>query len=200
MRNVEKQRQTWIRSAVNAVARDGMEHTTVNRLAEGAGMSESAMYRFFRGKDALLRAALIEEDKGFIAVLDKHFPALLDASLPWRERCWQLWKPVWIFILDPPDDCVFYIRYYYSENFRREAKEEHDRLFAPVRERLEPYFQSGRRVHVLLHQTFETMLSFAYRVMNGELPNDEDTCRMAFGQICNFLWPHFRPELLEDDL
>lgn len=192
MRNREQLRMHLIRSTISVVARDGLEKTRVSSLAEWAGVSQSALYRCFKNKDDLFCAALLQEDKGFIELVLALAPVLDDESLSWRERCWRLWKPVWDFIIDPSEDCVFYIRYYYSENFRRDAKQEHERLIEPVRERLRPYFLPGRRDSVLLHQIFETMLSFAYRVMTGELSNDEDTCQLAFDQICNFLRPHFR--------
>lgn len=200
MRNREQLRMHLIRSTISVVARDGLEKTRVSSLAEWAGVSQSALYRCFKNKDDLLCAALLQEDKGFIELVLALAPVLDEPSLSWRERCWRLWKPVWDFIIDPSEDCVFYICYYYSENFRRDAKQEHERLIEPVRERLRPYFLPGRRDSVLLHQIFETMLSFAYRVMTGELTNDEDTCQIAFEQICNFLRPHFRCEDTGGDL
>lgn len=194
MKNKEEICRRLIRSVVNVVARDGMERTTVGALAAEAGISQSALYRCFTNKDDLLRKTLLSEDDGFVELVSELLPVLDERSLAWQERCWRLWKPVWGFIIDPKEDCVFYIRYYYSENFRRHAKEEHERKFDRLRERLRPYFLPGRRDLVLLHQAFETMLSYAYRVMTGELTNDEETCRIAFEQICNFLRPHFRPE------
>lgn len=197
MRKRDEQRKILIRSAVNVVARDGLEHTTVTRLANWAKMSESTIYRCFKNKDDLLRAAIYKEDEDFAALVQSLYPVLLDESLDWWERCWRLWKPIWEFILEEPEDCVFYIRYYYSENFRRNAKIEHENHFKPLCEKMKTFFQPGRRDLILLHQSFETMLSYAYRVMLGDLPNDESTCRLAFEQICNFLRPHFRPELFE---
>lgn len=191
MRNRDEISRRLTRAAVQVVARDGMERTTVAALAAEAGVSQSLLYRCFKNKDDLLCRTLLAEDDGFVELVMKLLPILDDASLSWQERCRRLWEPVWWFIIDPKEDCVFYIRYYYSENFRRYAKEEHERKFDRMRERLRPYFLPGRRDLILLHQTFETMLSYAYRVMTGELPNDEETCRIAFEQICNFLRPHF---------
>lgn len=196
MRNREALRQSLIRSTVELVAHVGLEKMTVCGLAEHAGVSQSALYRCFQNKDDLLRATLLSEDDGFVELVSELLPVLKERTLPWRERCWRLWQPVWEFIIDPKEDCVFYIRYYYSENFRRDAKAEHEKKFDRLRERLRPYFLPGRRDLVLLHQTFETMLSYAYRVMTGELPNDEESCRLAFEQVCNFLQPHLCPEWL----
>lgn len=199
MKNRDALRRSLIRSTVAVVARDGMEKTTVCALAEHAGVSQSALYRCFQNKDDLLRATLLSEDEGFVELVERLLPVMHDRTLAWQERGWRLWRPVWDFIIDPKEDCVFYIRYYYSENFLRHAKAEHDKKFDRLRERLRPFFLPGRRELVLLHQTFETMLSYAYRVMTGELPNDEETCHIAFEQICNFLQPHFDPEWMQMD-
>lgn len=199
MRNREELRRVLIRSTVAVVARDGMEKTSVCALAKHAQVSQSALYRCFQNKDDLLRATLLSEDDGFVELVEELLPVLQELSLPWQERCWRLWEPVWAFIIDPKEDCVFYIRYYYSENFLRDAKVEHEKKFERLREKLRTYFLPGRRDLVLLHQIFETMLSYAYRVMTGEFSNDAETCRIAFEQICNFLRPHLRPEWMQTD-
>lgn len=194
MKRREEVRMLLLRSAVRVVTRDGLERTTTKSLAREAGVNETYIYRCFKNKEDLLRAVLRQEDSAFVEFVLTRLPVLRDASLDWRERCWRLWEPTWEFILRKPDDCVFYIRYYYSANFRRYAMEEHERLFDEIRDEIAPVFLLGRRTSVLLHQLFETMLSFAYRVMNGELADDEETCRLAFEQIWNFLRPHFREE------
>lgn len=53
-------------AAVGLFARDGYERTTMRRIAEEVGLSESAVYRHFEGKEALLEAILAyAEEKAF---------------------------------------------------------------------------------------------------------------------------------------
>lgn len=40
------------------------------------------------------------------------------------------------------------------------------------------------------------MLSFAVRVLGGEIPDDDATAVLAFEQIYSFVVPHVREELL----
>lgn len=49
---------------------------------------------------------------------------------------------------------------------------------------------------MVVHQMFDTMLSFAVRVLGGEIPDDDATAVLAFEQIYSFVVPHVREELL----
>ena len=51
-------------------------------------------------------------------------------------------------------------------------------------------------LNMLLHQVFDTMLSFAARVLGGEMPDDDATTQWAFEQIYSFVVPNVREELL----
>lgn len=57
-------------------------------------------------------------------------------------------------------------------------------------------FQTGSQCQLLLHQVFDTMLSFAARVLGGEMPDDDATTQWAFEQIYSFVVPNVREELL----
>ena len=52
------------------------------------------------------------------------------------------------------------------------------------------------RLNMLLHQVFDTMLSFAARVLGGEMPDDDAATQWAFEQIYSFVVPNVREELL----
>ena len=56
--------------------------------------------------------------------------------------------------------------------------------------------RSISNVNMLLHQVFDTMLSFAARVLGGEMPDDDATTQWAFEQIYSFVVPNVREELL----
>ena len=60
---------------------------------------------------------------------------------------------------------------------------------------MEQTFKPEANVNMLLHQVFDTMLSFAARVLGGEMPDDATT-QWAFEQIYSFVVPNVREELL----
>lgn len=65
-------------------------------------------------------------------------------------------------------------------------------LFAAV----EQTFKPEANVNMVLHQVFDTMLSFAARVLGGEMPDDDAATQWAFEQIYSFVVPNVREELL----
>ena len=61
---------------------------------------------------------------------------------------------------------------------------------------MEQAFKPEANVDMVLHQVFDTMLSFAARVLGGETPEDDVTTQWAFEQIYSFVVPNVREECL----
>ena len=59
---------------------------------------------------------------------------------------------------------------------------------------MEQAFKPEANVDMVLHQVFDTMLSFAARVLGGEMPDDDVTTQWAFEQ--SFVVPNVREECL----
>ena len=188
-------RQAFIQSAIHVVAQQGLVKATTKAIAAAAGLNEAYIYKCFRGKDELLAAALRQEDEGFANLLRETFPIMHNLTLTWKERCFILWKSSWDFILQKDDECIFYLRYYYSADFGVHAREEHLAYFHALVRRVTYVFRPETDVYMLTHQMFETMLSFAAHVMAGDIPNDNLTTERTFAQIYSFVAPHFRAEL-----
>lgn len=83
-----------------------------------------------------------------------------------------------------------------SANCRTYAYEEHLQCFQELFAAVEQTFKPEANVNMLLHQVFDTMLSFAARVLGGEMPDDDATTQWAFEQIYSFVVPNVREELL----
>ena len=194
---VQDMRRAFLESAVRIAARDGIEKTTTKAIAAEAKLNEAYIYKCFAGKDQLLSAALQMEDRWFADLLEQTLPVMKLPGLPWRERAFLLWKASWDFVLAEPEDCIFYIRYYYSAGCRAYAYEAHLQCYQPIIERVRPAFRDGTNLDMLIHQIFSTMLFFASRVLNGELENSEKTAGWVFEQIYSFVVPNVRQELLE---
>lgn len=118
-------------------------------------------------------------------------------GLNWKERCFLLWKSCWEFILHKPDDCRFYLQYYYSVSCRRHAYDEHLKYFHSLFDEIRPVFRPDTNVDMLLHQIFDTMLSFAARVLSDEIKDSEDTTKWTFEQVYSFVRPNAREDWVE---
>ena len=188
-------RQAFIQSAIHVVAQQGLVKTTTKAIAAAAGLNEAYIYKCFCGKDELLAAALWKLDEGLVRHLSETFPIMRNTTLTWKERCFILWKSSWEFILEKADECLFYLRYYYSSDFRLYARERHLQYYRALRSRTDHVFRPEADIDMIIHQIFETMLAFAAHVMAGEMENNDTTTERTFEQIYSFVAPHFRAEL-----
>ncbi len=197
MKRERNAKQAFIEGTVRVVARDGLDKTTTKAIATEAGLSEAYIYRCFESKEALLCAAFHMEDVAFAYFLKQNLVGMHIQNAPWKDRAFQLWSASWRFILGRKDDCLFYLRYYYSANCRTYAYEEHLQCFQELFAAVEQTFKPEANVNMLLHQVFDTMLSFAARVLGGEMPDDDATTQWAFEQIYSFVVPNVREELFD---
>ena len=189
-------RQAFIQSAIHVVAQQGLVKATTKAIAAAAGLNEAYIYKCFRGKDELLAAALWKLDEGLGRQLYETFPRIMyNENLTWKERCFLLWRSSWEFILEKADECLFYLRYYYSSDFRLYARERHLQYYRALRSRTDHVFRPEADIDMIIHQIFETMLAFAAHVMAGEMENNDTTTERTFEQIYSFVAPHFRAEL-----
>ena len=188
-------RQAFIQSAIHVVARQGLVKATTKAIAAAAGLNEAYIYKCFRGKDELLAATLWKLDEGLSRHMSETFPIMRNDSLTWKERCFILWQRSWKFILQKDDECLFYLRYYYSSDFREHAREKHLEYYHALTSRIGFVFRPGTDIDLITHQMFETLLSFATHVMAGDMGNNDVTTERTFAQIYSFVAPHFRDEL-----
>ena len=197
MKRERNAKQAFIEGTIRVVARDGLDKTTTKAIATEAGLSEAYIYRCYDSKDFLLQATFHMEDVCLAEHVRKSLSVMRIRGLNWKERCFLLWKSCWEFILHKPDDCRFYLQYYYSASCRRHAYDEHLKYFHSLFNEIRPVFRPDTNVDMLLHQIFDTMLSFAARVLSGEIKDSEDTTKWTFEQVYSFVRPNAREDLVE---
>lgn len=190
-------KQVFLKSAIRVVARDGLDKATTKAIAKEARLNEAYIYKCYSGKDELLDDALIMEDVNFAELLDEVMPIMHDSRLPWKSRAFILWKRSWDFILEEPDDCIFYIRFYFASLGPGSVYRKHLESYRPLIRKVTPSFRPNTNMDMVIHQIFCTMLFFASRVMDGDLENNDETTLQTFEQVYCFIVPHIRPELLE---
>lgn len=183
-------------ATIHIVAQYGLDKTTTRLIAAEAGLNEAYLYRCFKNKEDILSESFRAVDFAFVAHLHKILPVMQLAGTTWEERCFLQWRACWEFILKNPENCRFYIRYYYSANCKSYAYAAHLERYRPLIDAIRPAFRAETNVDMLLHQIFDTMLSFAERVQTGELPNNEETTQATFRQVFSFVAIHARPELV----
>lgn len=199
MLEINEMKQLFLKSAVRAVAKDGLEGVITKAIAKEAGLNEAYIYKCYSGKEELLNEALHMEDVNFAVLLYEILPVMHDTRLPWKSRAYVLWERSWNFILEEPDDCIFYIKFYFASIGLNTVYSKHLDSYQPLIEKVRPSFRPGTNMEMVVHQIFCTMLFYASRVVDGELENNEETTRWVFEQIYCFIVPHVRPELLDPE-
>lgn len=195
----ETMKRNIMESTVRVVAREGLEKTTTRLISLESKLNEAYIYRCFENKEHLLAETFWNEDVRFAHQIQKSLPVMQMSGLTWEEKCFLLWNSCWGFIIKQPEDCRFYIRYYYSANFRKYAYERHMKFFKPLIDKISFAFRRGVNVDMLVHQIFDTMLSFAERVLSGEIEDGEETRHTMFKQIFGFVSINAVPELVSGE-
>lgn len=195
--DTHEMKRLFQKSTVRVAARDGLEKVTTKAIAKEAGLNEAYIYKCYSGKSELLNETLHMEDHDFAELIYAELPIMHDPQLPWKSRAFILWKRCWNFILEEPDDCIFYIRFYFASIGLNAVYRKHLQSYQPLIDKVRPSFRPDTNMSMVVHQIFCTMLFFASRVMDGDLENNDATTMWTFEQIYCFIAPHVRPELLE---
>lgn len=146
MRSLNEVREALLNSTVRIVSQYGLGRTTTKLIAADAQINEAYIYRCYDSKDSLLQATFHMEDVCLAEHVRKSLPVMRIRGLNWKERCFLLWKSCWEFILHKPDDCRFYLQYYYSASCRRHAYDEHLKYFHSLFNEIRPVFRPDTNV------------------------------------------------------
>jgi TetR/AcrR family transcriptional regulator, fatty acid metabolism regulator protein len=75
-------------AAEEIISRKGFKETTISEIASQAGVNDSVIYRYFKGKDDLLFAIIEERLKEGLALLDRDLQGLIDPKSRLRKLMW----------------------------------------------------------------------------------------------------------------
>lgn len=77
----QQSRRSLLEAAITVFARQGVAATTLQNIADEAGLTRGAIYTHFRGKDELLRALLEEQ----VLPLERQLPADIGLEDAWHR-------------------------------------------------------------------------------------------------------------------
>ncbi|MEC5143401.1 Regulatory protein TetR [Chitinophaga sp. 180180018-2] len=75
-------------SAIEMIAKDGLENFGINRLAKSAGVSPATIYIYYKDKEDLLTSISVEEAQKMVRATMKG----CHSGMPFREWLWVQWK------------------------------------------------------------------------------------------------------------
>jgi AcrR family transcriptional regulator len=88
-----RRRQHILTSAWSCFSRNGFHATSMDDVIAASGMSSSAVYRYFRGKEELIEATT---DEGLAKVRQIFVDLLANESCRRLLRRWRSWSASWI--------------------------------------------------------------------------------------------------------
>ena len=110
-------------SAFHIVMTEGIERITIRKLSRGCGLSDPYIYQCYSDIPDLLESAYMEIDKKVAELIQRSIktsPFELNSKEDLDKFCWYLWRRYWNFLMDYPEQTVFYWRYYQSSYYSKE--------------------------------------------------------------------------------
>lgn len=165
-------------AAIAVVARDGLDKLTTRSIASECDLHDTYIYRYFLDKEDLLKRAFLREDKKMVDLMLREDFLEVESSL--RDKLYKMWMPAWEYLLEHPDNCKFYVRYYYSVHFQKDAITDFEENNRVLKRRFKEIFSKEQDIELLFHYNIDTMLLLAMRVATGELENREELKNEVF--------------------
>ena len=182
-------------SAVCIIANEGYHRATTKNIATRAGLNEVYIYRLFGDKEDLISKAFGDADEHIAYAIEKALPLLRLRELSWEDRCRALFMRAYEQMLVNNDCARFYVRYYYSEQFRTYAMAKHSFRYEKLRSCLAEYFKPGENTEYLLRFAFEAIMDLVFRVASGDVKKTPDAAEQLFTLVYRAMAPSFRDAL-----
>lgn len=190
-----------ITAAIKTVRQYGLEGVRIQNVSELAGISSGAIYRHFDGKDQLLVECFTYVDKQAASIFEHlKFNPLVMLTDP-MGAVKTLWLPYFRFWTSRPDETVFYYRFRDSAAFPsydRSRDVTYFGTFIGMVRIFKKVFPSLDRINqdmLWLHVLTSTLL-YAKYVVEGILPNNEETEETVFRLLTTGLSGYLKPERL----
>lgn len=180
-------------STIKVIAEEGLDKATTRSICSLTGTNEAYIYRYYKDKEDLFAKTFADLDEELLAVAMQNFPLLTDTSSDRMTRARMFYCSIWRFLLGNREKCLAYIRYYYSPYFLHYSAEEQLRRYTHFINCLKPVFLEEADVRMILNYILNTMLNFAKKVFDGEVPDDEDTEEHVFRLIFLASQQYFKP-------
>ena len=88
--------------------------------------------------------------------------------------------PAWEHLMENPDVCKFYVRYYYSVHYENDAIEEFKANNLELKRKFASLLPDGTDVEMIFQYNVDTLLHLAMKVTSGEIENTEDMPERVF--------------------
>lgn len=173
-------RNALMDGAIKVVARDGLEKITTRSIASECDLHDAYIYRYFIDKEDLLMKTFIREDKAMTARIKENLENSDLKGKSIEEVLRAVVMPIWEFLMENEDVCKFYVRYYYSIHFEKDAIEEFREDNRTLHAAFEELFPKGADLELMFHYHMDTLLNIAMKVTTDEIEKTPDIGERVF--------------------
>jgi len=192
-------RERLIDNAIKVIAANGLDKTTTKAIVSGTDINEAYIYSNFSDKEELLARAFDSLDEELVSKLMLHLPIMFTPGLDKESRSRMLFTSIWTFLMGNREKCIAFIRYYYSPYFIKYSADDHKLRFRPAVEMFSSVFADEADVWMILNYILDVMLSFAVRVHNGHMREEDDYVEHIFRVIYRSVEQYFKKEENSND-
>ncbi len=196
-------RDRIIAAAMAGVRQYGLEGVTIHDISVLAGLSQGAMYRYFKSKEELMEECFFSIDRQAARLFDHISLDVEDLRARPMEAVKKLWLPYFRFWTSRPDETVFYHRFRDSAAFPEFDQRRDVSYFASFVQAVRAFRAAFPSLAELdqnllwLHVLTATVM-YAKYVVEGVLPANEATENAVFqlmtSGLAGFLAPPAEPE------
>lgn len=191
-------RAAIIKSAMQAVRLHGLEGLRIQHIGEISGFAASNLYSHFSSKEELLQVCFETVDRQIAGIFDQVHVSREQAAQDPEGEIRRLWTIYWRWLVNHPDETVFYHRYRDNARFPEYDKKRDVSYFSSL---IQSVNQIDRQLHIYekispdvlwLHVLTGTVL-YAKYVAEGVLPNTPATEQIVFRLLMGGLRGLFDP-------
>lgn len=181
--NQDELRSRLIDGTIRVIAQEGLDKATTKQIGTTTGINEAYIYRCFFDKVDLFSKTFDRLDEELAAKTMQHINIMYMPELSFDMRCKFYFSAIWGFLVGNRDKCLAFMQYYYSPYFAKNSYENHKIRFQPLVGAISPAFRPEANVWMILNHIFDSMLSFAVKVHNGQMPRNDNYTEHIFRVI-----------------
>lgn len=185
-------RRKLIDGTIHVIAREGLDKASTKQIGLATSINEAYIYRCFKDKEDMFAKAFDKMDEELLSKTMQHIEIMYLQSMEYEMRCRFYFSDIWKLLLEDRDECIAYVRYYYSPYFTRYSAESHKHRFMPLVDKFKDAFKDEADVWMILNHILNVMLDFAVKVHNGEMPDSDDYSEHVFRVIYRSVEQYFR--------
>lgn len=179
----EQKRTELMDAAIRVITEKGLENIAVNDICTASGINVAYVYRYFANKEDLIAKAFARVDKGLLDSILSGFTVLKFDSIDYEMRCRVLFTKCWEYLMERPQELIFYVRYYYSYSFRKYAYADHMERYVGLIEKMKTAFPESVDVQMVMQHILRTVLGQAEGQILSPKGTEEESGECCFSLV-----------------